>query len=146
MTSRIVIVLSVLLVAAAAVAVQPKTDSDEQAIKKVLRENYVEGMYIKHDREVLRAGLASTFVMQVYWDGKLSTTTRSQWLKKLKLSGVPTKKRVESTIKVLDIEGVAAVARVDLYVDSKHMYTDFFGLYKTEDGWKIVTKMFHAHQ
>ena len=146
MTSRIVIILSVLLVAAAAVAVQPKTASDEQAIEKVLRENYVEGMYIKHDRDVLRAGLAPTFVMQVYWDGKLSTTTRSQWLKKLKLSGVPTKKRVESTIKVLDIEGVAAVARVDLHIDSKHMYTDFFGLYKTEDGWTIVTKMFHAHQ
>ena len=27
---------------------------------------------------------------------------------------------------------------------SKHRYTDHFGLYKTEDGWRIVSKMFHG--
>ena len=129
-----------------AITTQVESTSDEEAIRNVLRRNYVEGMYIKHDPDVLRAGLASTFVMQVYWDGELTTRTTSQWFERLKLNRIPTKNHVESDIKVLDITGVAAVARVDIYVNSKHKYTDYFGLYKTQEGWKMVTKMFHAHR
>ena len=146
MMLRAVIVLSLLLIAVSAAMQDQSGSLDERAIRKVLRENYVEGMYIKRDPDVLRAGLASTLVMQVFWDGKLSTSTVSQWFERMKLNRVPTKKKIESKIKVLDITGVAAVARVDLYVDSKHKYTDFFGLYKTEEGWKMVTKMFHAYR
>ena len=129
-----------------AIATQMESTSDEQAIRDVLRHSYVEGMYIKHDPDVLRSGLASTFVMQVYWDGELTTRTVTQWLERMKLDRKPTNNHVESAIKVLDITGVAAVARVDIHVNSKHKYTDYFGLYKTEAGWKMVTKMFHAHR
>ena len=123
---------------------EPRRSADA-AIREVLQRCYVEGMYIKRDPDVLRSGLASTFVMQVYWKGELRTSTASEWLDRMKLSGVPTKKHIESQIKVLDVTGVAAVARVDIHVDSKHKYTDYFGLYKTDEGWKLVTKMFHAH-
>ncbi len=125
---------------------QPSEKTDEEAIRDVLQHSYVEGMYIKRDPELLRSGLASTFVMQVFWDGELSRSTVSEWFARMKLNGKPTAKKIESKIKVLDVTGVAAVARVDLYVNSKHKYTDYFGLYKTDEGWKMVTKMFHAYR
>ena len=83
--------------------------------------------------------------MQVYWNGALSTRTREAWLAKIKPDSEPSSRRVESEIRVLDITGAAAVARVDLHVDGVHKYTDFFGLYKAEAGWKMTVKFFHAH-
>ena len=124
---------------------EERRQSEDAAIRDVLQRCYVEGMYIKRDPDVLRSGLASTFVMQVCWEGELSNRTASEWLDRMKLSGVPTKKHIESQIKVLDVTGVAAVARVDIHVDSKHKYPDYFCLYKTDEGWKMVTKMFHVH-
>ena len=144
MTLRILLVLSSVLIPVVAVQTSGTSD-DEKAIRHVLQHNYVEGMYVKRDPDLLRAGLAETFVMQVYWDGKLRRSTISEWFERMKLNGKPSKHHTESKIKVLDITGVAAVARVDLFRDSKHTFTDYFGLYKTEDGWKMVTKMFHAH-
>lgn len=38
-----------------------------------------------------------------------------------------------------------AVARVELHVDGEHAYTDYLGLYRTWDGWKIVNKHFQSH-
>ncbi len=145
MTIRILLAITALIIPAVAVQTAG-TPTDEQAIIHVLRHNYVEGMYIKRDPDLLRAGLAETFVMQVYWDGKLRRSTISEWFDRMKLNGKPSKSHTESKIKVLDITGVAAVARVDLYRNSKHTFTDYFGLYKTKDGWKMVTKMFHAHR
>ncbi len=148
MTRRTTIALLIPLAAVAVgAALQDKPQSsDAQAIQGVLQKHYVEGMYIKRDADLLRAGLAETFVMQVYWDGQLRRSTVPEWFDRMKLNGKPTKRKIESKIKVLDITGVAAVARVDLYRDSEHRYTDYFGLYKTENGWKMVTKMFHAHR
>ena len=127
MIIRILLALVSLLIPAVALHTGG-TPTDEQAIRDVLCHHYVEGMYIKRDPDLLRAGLAETCVMQVYWNGELRRSTISEWFDRMKLSGTPTKKNIESQIKVLDVTGVAAVARVDLFVDSKHKYTDYFGL------------------
>ncbi len=149
MLIRVLIALSVVLVpvsiAQTGESPEERRHSEDAAIRDVLQRCYVDGMYVKRDPDALRSGLASTFVMQVYWEGELSNRTASEWLDRMKLSGVPTKKHIESQIKVLDVTGVAAVARVDIHVDSKHKYTDYFCLYKTDEGWKMVTKMFHVH-
>ena len=46
----------------------------------------------------------------------------------------------------IDITGSAAVARVELYRDFKHIFTDYLSLYRFDDGWKIVGKIFYQHQ
>ncbi len=119
--------------------------SDETAIEAVIQSSYVEGLYQKRDAELIRAGFAPTFVMQVYWDNKLSSRTLDEWLGRMNLDGTPSPKNWTGTVRVLEVTGVAAVARIDLYLDDDHRFTDYFGLYKTEDDWKIVTKHFHAH-
>ncbi len=140
-TIRLIALVAVIL---PLVSMQTATSSDEQAIRRVLREAYVQGMYVQHDEALLRSGLAPTFVMQVCWDGKLSRRTLDEWLVQLKLDGTPTTKKMDAEIDVLEVTGVTAVARVDLHVDGWHKHTDYFGLYRTNEGWKMVTKMFHA--
>jgi ketosteroid isomerase-like protein len=39
----------------------------------------------------------------------------------------------------------AAVARVEVHRDGKHIFTDYLSLYRFADGWKIVGKIFQSH-
>jgi len=46
---------------------------------------------------------------------------------------------------MVNVTGNAAVARVEIYRDGKHAFTDYLSLYKFPDGWLIVGKIFQAH-
>lgn len=118
---------------------------DQAAIEGVIRSAYIDGVFVKRDPELVRAGFATTFVFNSYWNGALSSRTLDEWLERLKLDGVPRERDVRADIAVVERTGVAAVARIDVHLDSVHTYTDYFCLYDTEDGWKIVTKIFHGH-
>jgi hypothetical protein len=43
----------------------------------------------------------------------------------------------------IDVEGTAAVAKVEFYTGNTLRYIDFLSLYKFESGWKIVGKIFY---
>ena len=47
---------------------------------------------------------------------------------------------------LIDVEGEAAVARIELFRGGKHLFTDYQLLYKFDDGWKIVSKVYHSHR
>ena len=52
---------------------------------------------------------------------------------------------LETTAKypMIDISGNAAVAKVELYRGGKQIFTDYLSLYKFDDGWKIVSKIYY---
>jgi hypothetical protein len=52
---------------------------------------------------------------------------------------------VETTAKypLVDITGNAAVVKVELYREDKMIFTDYLSLYKFEQGWRIVSKIYH---
>jgi len=52
---------------------------------------------------------------------------------------------VRHEFKLVDVTGTEAVARVELWRDGRHMFTDYLSLYKRPDGWKIAAKTFYAH-
>ncbi len=120
-------------------------ESDEAAIRGVIERAYIQGVWVQRDPDLVRSGFAPTFVMQVYWQGELSSRTLDQWIERMKLDKVPREHPGRGEIKILEITGQAAVARVDVFVESEHKYTDYFGLYRTEEGWRIVSKHFHSH-
>jgi hypothetical protein len=102
-------------------------------------------VWVQRDPDLVRSGFAPTFVMEVYWEGELSSRTLDEWLARMKLDKVPREVPGRGEITVLEITGEAAVARIDVFVGSEHEYTDYFGLYRTAGGWKIVSKHFHSH-
>ena len=119
--------------------------ADETAIREVIESAYIQGVWVQRDPDLVRSGFAPNFVMQVYWKGELSSRTLDQWIERMKLDKVPREKPGRGEITILEVTGQAAVARVDVYVESVHEYTDYFGLYRTAEGWRIVTKHFHSH-
>ena len=50
-----------------------------------------------------------------------------------------------TTVKFLfiDIAGNVAIAKIEFYEGKELNYIDYLSLIKFEDGWKIVSKMFH---
>ena len=59
----------------------------------------------------------------------------------------PDLKNVKTThnCALIDVTENAAVAKIEVYKDGKHVYTDYMSLYKFEEGWKIVNKIFATH-
>jgi hypothetical protein len=45
----------------------------------------------------------------------------------------------------VDVSGTGASARVEIFRDGKHTFTDYLLLYKFADGWKIVSKAYYSH-
>ena len=141
---RRLLMVSVSVLFVATVAVLAASGSDELAIEEVLTSAYVEGVWRQRDPDLVRAGFAPTFVMQVYWKGELSSRTLDEWLERMRLDGTPRDSEIRAEIQVLEVTGAAGLARVELFEDGEHLFTDYFGLYRTADGWKIVSKMFHG--
>ena len=46
---------------------------------------------------------------------------------------------------MIDITGSAAVAKVELYREDKLIFTDYLFLYKFNEGWRIVSKVYYRH-
>ncbi len=48
--------------------------------------------------------------------------------------------KVTAKYPIIDVSGDAAMAKVELYRNGKHLFTDYLLLYKFESGWQIVSK------
>jgi hypothetical protein len=136
--------VALLILTVALAGGQALAAGDAQAIEEVLVKSYVEGVWRQRDPDLVREGFASTFVMQVYWGDELSSRTLDQWLDRMNLDRKPRESEIRADIEVLEVTGIAGLARVDLFEDGKHRYTDYFGLYKTSTDWRIISKMFHS--
>lgn len=46
---------------------------------------------------------------------------------------------------IIDVEGSAASARIELHDWTGHRFTDFFTLVRVDGDWKIISKVFYLH-
>ena len=47
---------------------------------------------------------------------------------------------------MIDITGTAAIVKIELFKGGKQIYTDYLSLYKFEEGWRIVNKIYFKHE
>lgn len=145
------LVLLVLLVAAMSlIAGETGDEKDKTAIRKTIETAYVKGIHIDWDVELVKAGFHPAFTMFIYEDGDVRKFTIDEWTKSIerrKLIQVEGPDyEITSEIPMVDVTGDAAVARVELYKDGKHIYTDYMSLYRFDDGWKIVGKIYYRYE
>jgi hypothetical protein len=88
--------------------------------------------------------------MLVLREGKLEKMPLAKWIAAIESAtpGAPPSResgtRSTSALPGRRDRGSAALCRVEIERDGKHVFTDFLNLYKFEDGWKIVGKTFTA--
>lgn len=119
---------------------------DVTAIKEVLIDSYIKGIHIERDSIAVRSGFHPSFLMHVYADGQIIQANLEMWLQRLNLDGVKNTDQITYTFQSIEVSGTAATVRMELYENSKHLYTDYFGMYKFTNGWQIINKIFYAYQ
>lgn len=125
---------------------QPAHQADDASlIKELLVNSYVNGVYIDRDEQEVRNGFHPDFILTVLDGGHLIQAPLDMWLARLELDGIKSTTSYDHEFKSIDVTGNSAAVKMDIYEDSAHIYTDYFGLYKFADGWKIVNKIFYGH-
>ena len=122
---------------------------DASDVKAVIQSAYVEGVHGKLDPVKMRKGFHPDFRMLVLKDGKMTAVTLEEWIGRMetreKEQPNAPKPAIKAEFPLVNVTGNAAVARVEIYRDGKHTFTDYLSLYKFADGWMIVGKIFQAH-
>ena len=136
------------LVAGLAASTVSAADDDRAAIEALVKAAYVDGVHAHFDPEAMRKGFDPSFRMQILREGKVTSLTLEEWISRMEKSAKENpapKPVVRHEFKLADISGSAAVARVELWRDGKHVFTDYLSLYKLPEGWRIAAKTFYAH-
>ena len=120
-------------------------DADAEAIREVIQSAYVSGLHMNGSREDIRAGFHPDFVMTVLRNGETGKVAIEDWIGGLPPEGTAVDRVVTAEIPMVDRNGDTAVARIEVTIDGKHTYTDYMGLYRFPEGWRIVNKIFQAH-
>lgn len=124
-------------------------EAERQAVMDVIRTAYIEGIHNERDADKARSGFHPEFNMLSLRNGEIARTTIQQWIEGIQrsLEGNPDPPAVpvRPEFTVVQVAGYAAIAQIDVFRGDTQIYTDFMSLYKFEDGWKIVAKIFYSH-
>jgi ketosteroid isomerase-like protein len=124
------------------------SDAEKNAVVQVITDAYINGVHARPDADAMRRGFHPDFRMLVLTDGKMTAVTLDEWAGRVAKSAAnpkPARPAIKAEFPQVDIAGAAASARVEVFRDGKHTFTDYLLLYKFADGWKIVSKTFHTH-
>ena len=123
---------------------------EEKAIKKVIQSAYIDGLQNKGDIEAIKAGFHPGFNPLGVRDNTLTKFPIYSWLEYFSRSKEekpePPEHKVSCEYKQIDICGNAAMAKIELYKEKKLIFTDYLSLYKFNEGWRIVNKIYHRHE
>jgi hypothetical protein len=154
MVRRQVIVgaLVVLGLAGASMALlESEADVAKTEIQALIEASYVNGAFNDLDTKSMRAGFDPIFKIHgVGEDGKLSTYPIDEWITNIEKRKAapdfdPEDQKWEHRFSLIDVTGSAAVAKIELFRNSRHVFTDYLSLLKLEDGWKITDKVYYQH-
>lgn len=136
------------LICAGAAAGASPSPQDVEAVKAVVQSAYVEGVHVRADGATMRKGFHPDFRMLVLKDGAMQAVTLEEWIGRIegrpKDPAAP-KPDIKAEFPVVEVEGNAAVVRLELTRGGKHVFTDFLSLYRFPTGWMIVGKIYQAH-
>jgi hypothetical protein len=121
-------------------------NAEKQAVKQVIEQAYIQGIHGDQDEEIVRSGFHQDFAMLVLQDNAVHKVTVAEWLDRVETmkADSPELWNAQTTYNFLlvDVSGNAAVAKLDVYKGSTYFSTDYMLLYKFDEGWKIVSKIF----
>ena len=123
---------------------------DQQAIMDVIQVAYVEGLQNEGDLEKVDSGFHPGFELLGIGKGDQMWKLPIYNWKETTADAVEEGKKprneeelVSINFLSVDVSGTAASVKLEFYVAEKLTYIDYLSLYKFEDGWKIVSKIFY---
>jgi len=124
-----------------------ETGKDKEMILKTIDKAYVQGIQNVKGIENIQKGFHPGFnLLGVNQNNQLTKFPIYTWadmVKKRSAAGETPALETTAKYPLVDITGNAAVVKVELYKDGKMIFTDYLSLYKFEEGWRIVSKIYH---
>ena len=122
--------------------------SEIQAILQTMDEGYIEGVHRQGNRSLTDKHFHNTFSMFIRGENdKIDVWSIDFWMdrieKRKEEDPNSLDRKVDYTITKIDVQDSFATVLLDLYYDEKPYARDFFSLYKFDDGWKIMNKVYH---
>lgn len=127
-------------------------EEDKEAIKKVIQSAYVDGLQNKGPVADIEKGFHPGFNLLGLRNNDLTKWPIYSWIlyheNKLKEDPSPPKEDEIVTCKfpLIDITGTAAIVKIDLFKGGDQIFTDYLSLYKFEEGWEIVSKIYFRYE
>ena len=125
-------------------------NNDKDAIRQVIEKAYIEGIHTTQDENVVRNGIHKDFAMLVYKGDNFEKVTIDMWLKRIERSKKENpdlwSKKSHYDSMIINVTNYAASAVFNLFKGNEFYAADFMLLYKFNDGWKIVSKIFSLDQ
>ncbi|EAY28998.1 nuclear transport factor 2 family protein [Microscilla marina] len=121
-------------------------------VKQHILKSYIHGAFNELNPEAMAKGFHPEFA--IFSQGskdKLRRYPIGKWVagvkkRKAKPDFDPEKNKWAHKFPMVDVTGNTASAKVELYKKGKLVYTDYLSLYKYDDGWRIVAKVYHKHK
>lgn len=122
---------------------------EQEAIKKLVLTAYVDGLQNKGDLNATREGFFPGFELFIFENNMINKLPIYNWITYSEMGRVKdpepyTEDKITSCeFESIDVTGTAAVAKIHLSRGGKKIYTDYLSLYKFNEGWKIVGKIYY---
>ena len=115
------------------------TDEERAEVAAVLQQ-YLRVTDFRESAAIAKSFHPTAVLNSVTSSGALKSMTQDEWWERVSKIPADTPPR-QSTIVMIEVVGVAAVARVDITDARGSSSSDLFTLQKTKDGWRIVNKV-----
>lgn len=124
--------------------INPDDSTEIKTIQNTVVEAYVEGIFLQGNATLIKKGWHPDCDIVIFENGSLAKLPAKYWVDRFEKNPKPLDPKV--TYKFVDVKvtGYAAIAIIEIFSNGKQIYTDYMCLYKFNDGWKIVTKIFYA--
>ena len=122
---------------------------DDEAIKALINKAYIEGLHNGGNLDETKKGFHPGFDLLILQNNQLVKLPIYNWVESTEKSrkDPAAAQRPKTTVNFvnIDITGTSAVAKIELSRDGKLIFTDYLSLYKFEEGWKVVGKIYYKH-
>ncbi len=125
--------------------ITPAQEGESYAAYEVIHatlQNYIEGARTGSTR-LMRLAFLDTARIQGSYGGDPADLTLDEFCARIDKGGPAAD--VEARVVAIDLQGTAAMARLEAHNWRGFRYTDFFVLLKRGEDWKIASKVFFAH-
>jgi len=121
-------------------------NTKKEVIIKVIEKAYIEGVHKTQSESTIRSGFHEDFIMFVHKKDQVLKVGIDDWLERVEglKKENPEYWKQETTYQNIhiNITNYAASVKLDVFKGTSFFSTDYMLLYKFNDGWKIVSKIF----
>lgn len=117
-----------------------------KVIEEVVKESYIEGIHQKQDKNLALRGFHKDFEMIVLKNNQIEKVDIDKWLDRIEIMKEKSPELWQTSTDykfyLLDNTYNTAVVKIDVFKGEIHFSTDYMLLYRVEEEWKIVSKIF----